>query len=142
MGVVGCVYVLEMSRSHLHWSPRSQGREGGLPMHLLALCFFLFLSLYTHGDSILSLLISVLFISFSPLSICLYLPVDRWLTARSLSFAIFVLFLLFCLFLFRYHSVRICFNLLFTHSLAQSPFPSCFFHCLSDSINSESHFAK
>lgn len=39
MGVVGCVYVLEMSRSHLHWSPHSTG-EGGRFAHAFVASLF------------------------------------------------------------------------------------------------------
>lgn len=74
MGVGGCVYVLEMSRSHLHWSLHPTGeeeREGGrlMPGHFLPL-LSLALRFPTYARSVLSLSFSVSSVSYSP---CIFL---------------------------------------------------------------------
>ena len=148
MGVGGCVYVLEMSRSHLHWSPHPAGRgEGPSLVHLLFLSLF-----FSHmleescpycspSDWSLSLPIS----SFAPqpgVVTCFSESVDLLPSTHSLSISVFGCFLLFCLFLFHNHSLRILFNLLFTHSFCSISILSCFSHCLSGSVNSKSHLPK
>lgn len=73
MGVGGCVHVLEMSRSHLHWSLHPSG-EGGRLMRLLPLRFLplsFSLGFLTYAHSILSLSFS--FSSVSYLSLCIFL---------------------------------------------------------------------
>ena len=73
MGVGGCVYVLEMSRSNLHWSlrPAEWGKGWGalvcwLPLHFIPHSFSLWYFL-TYARSILSLSLSLSFVSHSSL---------------------------------------------------------------------------
>lgn len=129
MGMGGCVYVLEMSRSHLHWSLHPKEGRGRAPHASVAslsclssfvpcLCFL------SDARSILSLLFLGSFVSYSP-GIFLCLPSLHCnllsLSANICLVYLFTLFLfgcllLFCLFLFHSHSLRIHFNLLFTLS--------------------------
>lgn len=70
MGVGGCVYVLEMSRSHLHWSSHPMGEETSvLFMYLLPpfpSSVFLTLCFLTYAHSTVSLSFSVSFVYYSP----------------------------------------------------------------------------
>lgn len=134
--------MLEMSRSHLHWSlrPAERGKGWGglmcwLPLHFIPHSFSLWYFL-TYARSILSLSLSLSHLSRTPpyILFCLpflhynplSLPISGCLPFHSRCPSLAVFLLSFCLFLFRQHSLRIPFNLLFTHSfhvftLAPSP---------------------
>lgn len=120
-----------MSRSHLHWSPHPTGEGGRLAHAFVASIFpssvFLSVCFLTYAHSTVSLSFFVSFISYAPyIFLCLlslhYNPlcqsVDLLLSTHSLSIFICGCFLLFCLFVFHYHSFRIPFSLLFTHSFS------------------------